>query len=641
MTKSQPQIQMIPLSKLIPSPRNVRRIDRKADLDSLAASIASQGLLQNLCIVPADDKFEVDAGGRRLAALKKLARDKVIPKDHPVPCHVVLPEEGREVSLTENIHRVGMDAIDEVDAFSALVAEGLTPDQVAHRFGVTRRHVDQRLALAGLSPKIKAAWKRGDVTLEAARAFCLVDDHGQQEAVFRTLGRPITHAGSVRARLMEGRMKISDQLAVFVGLEAYELAGGKILRDLFDIDAAFIDNPALLTKLAEDKLELSKARWLGEGWSWVEFHLGDGRASGFATTRLHPQWRDPTADEQAELDRISSEIEKLDSELDSDGVEDDPRWSQRDDLEAAFETIRQAGRCWLPEAKQVAGVVLSLAHDGAVQATEGLVRTEDQKRAQAFLKKQRAGQDDDAQVDGEDDQPARVSKLPKAVNRDLTLVRTQAIRLALAGDPDVALALCVASMAARAQHIGEMPGVAISAHDHSVEDLPELQDMRARFAGELPDNAPAVLDWTLELSRDRLLAVLAVLVSGAVDLAHEDTSPADLQKQAVADRLAQHLDVDMRQFWTAGIDFWARLPKASLLEAYAEAPGMADRSQRARDETLKSVAKLRKDDLAARVSAVFEGTSYLPDILITPIAAGALALTDKGSAVSSPAIAAE
>ena len=44
-------IQMIPLNKLIPSPRNVRKTDRKVDIDMLAASIAARGLLQNLCVV--------------------------------------------------------------------------------------------------------------------------------------------------------------------------------------------------------------------------------------------------------------------------------------------------------------------------------------------------------------------------------------------------------------------------------------------------------------------------------------------------------------------------------------------------------------------------------------------------------------
>ncbi|MBK8840320.1 MAG: ParB N-terminal domain-containing protein [Hyphomonadaceae bacterium] len=149
MTSDTQKFQNIPLNKLIASPRNVRRKDRKADIDALAASIASCGLLQNLCVVAGEgDRFEVDAGGRRLMALKKLAKDGVIAKDFPVPCHVVASEDGREVSLIENIHRVAMDAMDEVDAFAALVAEGATPDDIARRFGATQRHVEQRLALA-------------------------------------------------------------------------------------------------------------------------------------------------------------------------------------------------------------------------------------------------------------------------------------------------------------------------------------------------------------------------------------------------------------------------------------------------------------------------------------------------------------
>jgi len=51
--QSQP-IQLIALNKLVVSPRNVRRQDRKADIDALAASIAAHGLLQNLCVVPTD-----------------------------------------------------------------------------------------------------------------------------------------------------------------------------------------------------------------------------------------------------------------------------------------------------------------------------------------------------------------------------------------------------------------------------------------------------------------------------------------------------------------------------------------------------------------------------------------------------------
>jgi ParB family chromosome partitioning protein len=637
-------IQYIPLNKLVPSPRNVRRKHPKADIEALAASIHARGLLQNLCVVPADnDCFEVEAGGRRRLALKLLAKEKKLAKDWPVPCHVVAREDGVEVSLTENVHRVTMDAMDEVDAFAALVAEGKTVDEVARRFGVERRHVDQRLALAGLSPKIKTAWKRGDITLDAARAFCLVDDHAQQDAVFRSLGKPVTHAQSVRARLMDGRIRANDRLAIFVGLEAYEAAGGKVLRDLFDTEAVFIESPALLTRLAEDKLSGKREAWLAQGWSWVDLNLGSGRGDGLSPTRLHAEWRDPTAEEQAELDRISGELEKLDADLDANGVEDDPRWTQRDDLEAAYETIRQAGRYWTGEVMGLSGVMLSIDHGGEVITTEGLVRAEDQKRVEAFLKQRRAGET--GQEDGDEtgeQPPSHVSALPKAVNRDLTLERTRAIRLLLSGSPDIALALCVTAMVQRSLRHAEVPGIAIGAQVRNVDDLPACEEARAEVEGRLPEGDIALLDWALDLSRENLLIVLAVLVAGAVDLAHDDTSPHDAAKQALADRLAHHLDLDMRQFWTADLSFWARLPKSALMAAYAESPGTADRAARTREDLLKAHAKLKKDDLAARVARAFEGAGYLPDILVTPAVAGTLSITPEGvAAISMPAVAAE
>jgi ParB family chromosome partitioning protein len=90
-------IEFIPLNKLVASPRNVRCKDRKADIESLAQSIAARGLLQNLCVTPGEDgRFEVEAGGRRLLALKHLARTGVIARDHLVPCHIGAQEEGRE-----------------------------------------------------------------------------------------------------------------------------------------------------------------------------------------------------------------------------------------------------------------------------------------------------------------------------------------------------------------------------------------------------------------------------------------------------------------------------------------------------------------------------------------------------------------
>ena len=71
-------IKSIPLDKLVPSPRNVRRSsDEQADAQ-LKADIAARGLLQNLVVAPAKKprgRFTVEAGGRRLRALKALAEE--------------------------------------------------------------------------------------------------------------------------------------------------------------------------------------------------------------------------------------------------------------------------------------------------------------------------------------------------------------------------------------------------------------------------------------------------------------------------------------------------------------------------------------------------------------------------------------
>ena len=71
----------ISLAKLVPSPANTRRTGTGLGIEALAASIQAHGLLQSLVVRPALDgegqatgKYEVAAGGRRLAALKLLAK---------------------------------------------------------------------------------------------------------------------------------------------------------------------------------------------------------------------------------------------------------------------------------------------------------------------------------------------------------------------------------------------------------------------------------------------------------------------------------------------------------------------------------------------------------------------------------------
>src|ERR1700744_4123001 len=157
-------IQYIPLSELVPSPDNVRKTDRLSGIDALAASIAANGLLQNLqAKASAKDQFEIVAGGRRLAALKLLAKQKTIEADHLVPCNVQDGGNMTEISLAENEIRQAMHPADQFDAFKVLADGGMSEDDIAGRFGVTPLVVRQRLKLANVSAKIIAAFRKGDL----------------------------------------------------------------------------------------------------------------------------------------------------------------------------------------------------------------------------------------------------------------------------------------------------------------------------------------------------------------------------------------------------------------------------------------------------------------------------------------------
>src|SRR4249919_2812203 len=102
-------IQYLPLNALQLSPLNARKTGGD-NVDDLVASIAADGLLQNLTVITGKKgKFEVVAGGRRLRALQALAKDKRISADHDVPCRVVDADTAMEASTAENTIREQMN----------------------------------------------------------------------------------------------------------------------------------------------------------------------------------------------------------------------------------------------------------------------------------------------------------------------------------------------------------------------------------------------------------------------------------------------------------------------------------------------------------------------------------------------------
>ncbi|HEY2396488.1 MAG TPA: ParB/Srx family N-terminal domain-containing protein [Rudaea sp.] len=178
-------MQAIALNQLHPSPLNVRETGGQK-IEDLAASIAAEGLIHNLTVIPVEGKkpcFEVIAGGRRLRALQQLVKQKVIPADHPIACRIVEADRGTGTSLAENVIREAMHPADQFDAFRQLVDDGRTQTEIAARFGVTGAVVRDRLALARVAPEVLGLYRTDGLTLDQVMAFTVSTDHDQHRAM--------------------------------------------------------------------------------------------------------------------------------------------------------------------------------------------------------------------------------------------------------------------------------------------------------------------------------------------------------------------------------------------------------------------------------------------------------------------------
>jgi len=85
----------------------------------------------------------------------------------------------------------------------------------------------------------------------------------------------------------------------------------------------------------------------------------------------------------------------------------------------------------------------------------------------------------------------------------------------------------------------------------------------------------------------------------------------------------------MTLVWSASLEFWMRLPKSALLDELRHAVEGQNLPVSARAEVLRAAAKLSKQALAQRVDDAWRGRRYLPDLLVTPLAAGSLTVIDS------------
>jgi ParB family chromosome partitioning protein len=503
-------IELIEVKKLSKSPRNVRRTQTKAACEELKASILAHGILQNLVVVPAKRKCQVIAGGRRLAALQALIAEEKLPEDHAVPCQVATEEQAEEMSLAENTVRQAMHPADEFEAFASLVDQGQTAAQIAERFGVAERHVQQRLRLGRASPELLAAYRAEEIDLECLQAYAVTDDRKRQIDLYRSLqGWQRTSAHHIRRCLTEKMTEADDKLAKFVGLKAYEAAGGRTKSDLFGEDV-YLEDTALLARLAGEKLEAEAEKLRQDGWGWVEVDVERDYTRLSRFSRIEPKPLNAPADVITALEAAEAEQTRIAGLIDEAYESDEDNQELIDGLVAQLEAVnaeleRIEGELasfvdFDPEEKRLAGCLVCLDYAGRFSIERGLVKAEDRKRLAAS---QPGGGEAD------EDEEARPS-LPRTLIDDLKAYRTQIAMFELAKNPDIAFDLLVFQTAR--DTLSLMPtfdGPKVSFQRQHVKPSVEGDTLSLKRLKAVREGLP--LDWTKAPTERKQFAALRQL----------------------------------------------------------------------------------------------------------------------------------
>ncbi|WP_235902061.1 hypothetical protein [Ochrobactrum quorumnocens] len=107
----------------------------------------------------------------------------------------------------------------------------------------------RRLALARVAPELIDLYRKDEISTYHLKAFSITDDHAQQVEVWNSLNQYDPHPSSIRRHLTEAEIALSAKIMRFIGVEAYEQAGGIVRRDLFSDNGGFATDAALGSRL--------------------------------------------------------------------------------------------------------------------------------------------------------------------------------------------------------------------------------------------------------------------------------------------------------------------------------------------------------------------------------------------------------
>ncbi|MBC8745923.1 ParB/RepB/Spo0J family partition protein [Paraburkholderia sp. WC7.3b] len=625
----------VPYSALRRSPLNART-KPLSGIDSLATNIRAKGLLQNLIVHELKGsrgkhrKLGVCAGQRRQAALDLLFEQKHIAADYPVPVRIVSEGEALAISLIENSEREGLDPFDVLRAYRMLAEEGRSVDYIAALFSASPLTVKRRMKLANVSPKLVALLREDAITLDQLSALSLADDHETQEHIWFEANEWQRQPNYLRQAITRTEIDASrSRLVRFVGLDAYEAAGGYVRRDLFsdDENAGYIAAPELLQRLAAAKLDAAAEEVCVEGWGWTEQRIERDVFELNRYGRLQPVQRPFTDDELREMDALTAQQDELAEKFEALSEDDENAYEEAERLETEIDRVNAAifalesrAETWDVQQMAEAGAFVMVGPQGELIIERGLVRRENSAALDA-VGATVTGTPETERASGQTHEPEAKEKPIHSAKlcQRLTAHRAAAVHAELIAQPTIALAAILQHLIPEVFPGGYGRGFAphalklscTSNHDSllgAADDLPVstawslIEAQRERWGRELPARRADLLPWLIEQDPGTTLLDLLAFCAGAL----LDGVAGDEKPHAI-NALASALNLDMTRYWTpTRASYFDHVSKARITEVVASAVS---------PKVAADLGKMKKTDAAAAAELRLVKASWLPEIL--------------------------
>lgn len=178
-----PGYREIEVKSIVANPYQPRREIHSEQVEELAKSIQSEGLLQPIVVREKKGKFELIAGERRLHAFKFLKLSKI-------PARIIEASDASSATLAliENLQRENLNPIDEALGYASLVRDfDLTQEAAAERVGKGRASVANALRLLTLGSEIQGYLSRRLISTGHAKVLLGLESPEHQKLLARRI----------------------------------------------------------------------------------------------------------------------------------------------------------------------------------------------------------------------------------------------------------------------------------------------------------------------------------------------------------------------------------------------------------------------------------------------------------------------